>query len=105
MEVDFSDPKFAAETRTESTGKDRVRVKRQTLQAVLEQCRRALESLNTTSGVDDDEKDSGVEVDSTGSYEDRCLQGSPSTRDDRDADEVIVLFYFFLCSLLPFEAW
>ncbi|KAK4276871.1 hypothetical protein QN277_014973 [Acacia crassicarpa] len=79
MEVDFSDPKSTVETRTKCLGKDRVRVKRETLQLALEQFRRALELLNTTSGVDEDDKDS---------YEDRCLVDSPSTRDDRDSEEL-----------------
>ncbi|KAI9106474.1 hypothetical protein K1719_022002 [Acacia pycnantha] len=88
MEFDLSDPKSTVETRTKCLGKDRVRVKRETLQLALEQFRVALELLNTTSGVDEGDKDSGVEVKSTGSYEDRCLEDSPSTRDDRDSDEL-----------------
>ncbi|XP_028777699.1 uncharacterized protein LOC114734275 [Neltuma alba] len=88
MEVDFSYPKSTDETRTERSGNDCHRVKRETLEAALEQCRRALELFNTTSGVDEDENDSGAEVESTGWYEDGCLEVSPSARDDRDADEL-----------------
>ncbi|XP_023547086.1 uncharacterized protein LOC111805999 isoform X1 [Cucurbita pepo subsp. pepo] len=66
-----------------STG-DRIRVKKKTLQAVLEQCQRSLESLNDSSGVDENEGDE---------YEDeRQGEVSGSVRGDREADE--------LCDLL-----
>lgn len=41
----------------DNSEKDRVRVKRKTLQAVLEQCQRVLESINTTNCVDDGDED------------------------------------------------
>lgn len=66
--------------------KDRVRVKRKTLQAVLEQCQRALELLSETGGIDDNSD--GEEIDDGESG-----QGSPSsTSGDTETDE--------LCDLL-----
>ncbi|KAK9270422.1 hypothetical protein L1049_026001 [Liquidambar formosana] len=43
--------------------KDRVRVKKKTLQAVLEQCQRTLELLSETGGLDDDSDVDGSEID------------------------------------------
>lgn len=66
--------------------KDRFRVKRKTLQAVLEQCQRALELLSETGGIDDNSD--GEEID-----DGESRQGSPSsTSGDRETDE--------LCDLL-----
>ncbi|CAK9312993.1 unnamed protein product [Citrullus colocynthis] len=65
----------------------RLRVKKKTLQAVLEQCQRALESLNDSDGVDENE---GNDVDDDD--DDRGGDGSGSVRGDREADE--------LCDLL-----
>ncbi|KAF7817019.1 testis-specific Y-encoded-like protein 2 isoform X2 [Senna tora] len=90
MEVEVSDPKPIVEIRRENSDKDRVRVKRKTLQTVLEQCQRALELLNTASGVDDDEE--GCEVETTMTDEGRRLESSRSMRVDREAEE--------LCDLL-----
>ncbi|CAN6542865.1 unnamed protein product [Malus baccata var. baccata] len=80
--------------------KDRLRVKRKTLQAVLEQCQRALESLGTTGGADEeDDGDDGEEDDDNNSSrgsavddERRQGRGSTSSRADCEADE--------LCDLL-----
>lgn len=70
---------------------DRVRLKRKTLQSVVEQCQRALELLATTSGVDgggdDEEDDDGDGVTRGESSASGSLRGS-----DREADE--------LCDLL-----
>lgn len=62
---------------------DRLRVKKKTLQAVLEQCQRALESLNDSDGLDENE---GNDVDDDD--DDRGGDGSGSVRGDREADEV-----------------
>ncbi|XP_054798306.1 uncharacterized protein LOC129303198 [Prosopis cineraria] len=86
MEIDLCDTKPTVEIPRERLGKDRVRPRRETLLAAFEQCRRSLELLNMTSVVDEVEKDFGIEVEPTGS--DRRLEGSPSTRDDQDADEL-----------------
>ncbi|KAI3760751.1 hypothetical protein L1987_51150 [Smallanthus sonchifolius] len=70
--------------------RDRVRVKRKTLEAVLDQCQRALELLSTTGCIEDDDEicDEVVEDDdSAGSSSGR--RGSPP---DGEAD--------LLCSLL-----
>lgn len=66
MEVIVSDP-------------NPVRVKRKTLQAVLEQCQQALELINA-SDEDDDVSDSNEEA-------------RPSTRPDPEADQVNSLFH------------
>ncbi|KAG6644418.1 hypothetical protein I3843_08G055200 [Carya illinoinensis] len=74
--------------REDSAEKDRLRMKRETLQAVLEQCQRALELLHTTSGDDDDIDDVvGANVD-----EEQRGENSGSLRGNREADE--------LCDLL-----
>lgn len=66
--------------------KDRVRVKRKTLQAVLEQCQRALELLGTTGDVvDEDEEDDSFH----GAEEEGDGAGSASPSRDREADEVL----------------
>lgn len=62
--------------------KERVRVKRETLQSVLEQCQIALELLS--NGFDEDDDDDGAAV----YEEDPSRQGSTSRRADREADEV-----------------
>jgi len=78
--------------RRENSEKDRVRVKRKTLQTVLEQCQRALEMLNTTSGGDDDEEDDSDDAGGADVDEEQRGEGSGSLRGDREADE--------LCDLL-----
>ncbi|XP_041018678.1 uncharacterized protein LOC121260743 isoform X2 [Juglans microcarpa x Juglans regia] len=92
MEVEVLQSKPSASgkfRRGDSAEHDRVRVKRKTLQTVLEQCQRALELLNTTSGVDDDDIDcvGGANVD-----EEQRGESSGSLPGDREADE--------LCDLL-----
>ncbi|KAJ9673982.1 hypothetical protein PVL29_023499 [Vitis rotundifolia] len=68
---------------------DRVRVKRKTLQAVLEQCQRALELLGNTGDVlDGDDEDDAVD----GAEVEAESDGSASPCRDREADE--------LCDLL-----
>ncbi|KAE8652147.1 uncharacterized protein LOC101202793 isoform X2 [Cucumis sativus] len=68
---------------------DRVRVKKKTLQAVLEQCQRALESLNESNADDENE---GNDVDEGQDEDVRGGEGSGSVPRDREADE--------LCDLL-----
>lgn len=93
--VEVSDPNPVVKIQRENSEKDRVRVKRKTLQAVLEQCQRALELLNTTSGPNDDEDD--CEVEATMMDEGRRLENSPSMRADREAEEV---FPFVFVSIM-----
>lgn len=62
---------------------DPVRVKRKTLQAVLEQCQRALELINNASDDDND--------DVSGSSD----ESTPSTRPDPETDQVRLLFLLF----------
>ncbi|XP_068335316.1 uncharacterized protein [Pyrus communis] len=103
MEVEVvsgSKPSADAKLRRVDSQKDQLRVKRKTLQAVLEQCQRALESLGTTGGADEEDGgDDGEEDDddnsSRGSAVDderRQGRGSTSSRADCEADE--------LCDLL-----
>lgn len=63
-----------------------VRVKRKTLQTVLEQCQRALELINNASSDDDDDDDENDDV------SDSNQQSLPSTPPDPEADQ--------LCDLL-----
>lgn len=77
----------------ENSKTDRVRLKRKTLQSVVEQCQRALELLATTSGVDsgsDDEEDDDGDGDG-GTRGESSASGS-LRGSDREADE--------LCDLL-----
>ncbi|XP_065634127.1 uncharacterized protein LOC136069480 isoform X1 [Quercus suber] len=77
----------------ENSETDRVRLKRKTLQSVVEQCQRALELLATTSGVDggsDDEEDDDGDGDG-GTRGESSASGS-LRGSDREADE--------LCDLL-----
>lgn len=62
--------------------KEKVRVKRKTLEAVLQQCQRALESLS--NGFDEDDTDDGAVM----SEEEPNRKGSSNQRIDREADEV-----------------
>ncbi|KAK4747500.1 hypothetical protein SAY87_014086 [Trapa incisa] len=75
----------AALDRKESN--ESVRVKRKTLQAVLEQCQRALESLGNNRDLDDDNGDDG-EDDDVSSCTSLSRQNSASLSDDREADEL-----------------
>ncbi|XP_062101324.1 uncharacterized protein LOC133807168 isoform X1 [Humulus lupulus] len=60
VDVLDSKPSVMVNINTDNSDNDRVLVKRKTLQAVLQQCQRALELLETTGGVvDDDEDDDG----------------------------------------------
>ena len=86
-EVSDSNPSTVAKIQRENSDKDRIRVKRKSLQAVLEQCQRTLELLNSTSDDDDDEEDDG-EGEAKAAAESRRLEGSPSMRGDNEADEV-----------------
>ncbi|KAM5575451.1 hypothetical protein ABKV19_014418 [Rosa sericea] len=102
VEVPVSKPSAAAaKLRRGDSEEDRLRVKRKTLQAVLDQCQRALESLGTTAGDgvddgdDDDDDDEEEDRDGGGSGGDAVDEGGGSTttsRADCEADE--------LCNLL-----
>lgn len=70
-----------------NSGKDRVRVQRKTLEAVLEQCQMALQQL--TSDCDDDLAGTEVSGDS-----------SSATCCDTEAAEVSLCFIYFLSSFL-----
>ena len=88
MEVEVSGSKSSS-VDVPKVEKDRVLVKRKTLQAVLEQCQRALELLENTGDVldgdDEDDAVDGAEVEAEG-------DGFASPCRDREADE--------LCDLL-----
>ncbi|KAJ7958936.1 putative MADS box interactor-like protein [Quillaja saponaria] len=89
MEVVVSDskPSSVVNIPKENLERDRVRVKRKTLQSVLEEFQRALEYLGTTSGTEDD-----YDGQATAPDEERGSEGSSSLPCDREADE--------LCDLL-----
>lgn len=93
MEVEASDSKpSASDHRTGGRRRtDQVRVKRETLQAVLEQCRIALELIQTSGGGSDlpDENDS----------DDSSSQGSGGADSDT-AEEVTDLIYLVFTSLI-----
>ena len=75
----------------ENPGTDRVRLKRKTLQSVMEQCQRALELLATTSGVDgggDDEEDDDGDGDGDGGTRGESSASGSLRGSDREADEV-----------------
>ncbi|KAF3446003.1 hypothetical protein FNV43_RR11181 [Rhamnella rubrinervis] len=57
VEVSGSKPSAFVQIRRENSDKDRLRVKRTTLQAVLQQCQRALEMLETTGHVEEEDED------------------------------------------------
>lgn len=67
---------------------DRIKVKRKTLEAVLQECQRALELLSTTASVEDDtdESNSSSEVDRDAL--DDSGQGSSTTPADTETDEL-----------------
>lgn len=75
--------------------KDQVRVKRKTLQAVLEQCQRTLELLsNNEGGIDDDDDDEDDD-----DKDDMDPQGEVSgvgLRRDQEADEVCLILFCLL---------
>jgi len=66
-----------------------VRVKRKTLQTVLEQCQRALELINNASSDDDDDDD---ENDHVSDSNQQPLPSTPPT--DPDADQVNPISFF-----------
>ncbi|XP_028802198.1 uncharacterized protein LOC114757347 isoform X1 [Neltuma alba] len=90
MEVEVPDPKAIVKSAMENSEKDRVLVRRKTLEAVLEQCQRALELLNSTDGDGDDVE--SCEGEALVADDERRLEGSSSMRADREAEE--------LCDLL-----
>ncbi|KAL8145432.1 uncharacterized protein LOC141706977 [Apium graveolens] len=71
--------------------RDRVRVRRKTLDAVLEQCQRALQFLSDTGYVDDDDDDDDVDGDVSRAESSSSSSGAVPCQ-DRETDE--------LCSLL-----
>lgn len=80
----------------ESKGKgerEDVRVKKKTLKAVLEQCQRALESLNDVDGIDDDDDDNDVDDDDTDQKgaQDRASSSQSSSSPDHEAEELCIL--------------
>ena len=89
MEVEVSGSKSSS-VDVPKVEKDRVLVKRKTLQAVLEQCQRALELLENTGDVldgdDEDDAVDGAEVEAEG-------DGSASPCRDREADEVFKFWF------------
>lgn len=79
---------------TENSEKDQLRVKRKTLRAVLEECQRALELLNSTSGADDVEDNDSDDAGGANVDEEQRGGSSESLQGDQETDEVQ------LCDLL-----
>lgn len=82
MEVEVSDPNPVAKIWSQISEKERVRVKRKTLQTVLEQCQQALELINASTDASD-EDDSDIETTVPDEEATR-----PSLPPDPEADEV-----------------
>ncbi|KAA8538166.1 hypothetical protein F0562_027774 [Nyssa sinensis] len=72
--------------------KDRVRVKRKTLEAVLQQCQRAIELLGNDGCVDEDDDEDDSDADGGEADEKEIGEGSSAPCRDRETDE--------LCDLL-----
>lgn len=89
MEAEAPDSKpSASDDRTTERRTDQVRVKKETLQAVLEQCRRALELLQDSSGNDlAEENDS----------DDSSSQGSGGGDSDTAEEVREFVFVGFIC--------
>ena len=95
-EVSVSDPNLEAKIRSEK--EDRVRVKRKTLEAVLEQCQRALQLLNdassSSSANSDDERQHDSDSDIPTPPDDAPRSGSLTP--DSEADEVIIIIIIII---------
>lgn len=80
--------------------KDQLRVKKKTLQAVLEQCQRALELISTTGVLededDDDDANCSEDADEEGSRE--GLSSPCYDMETNDVRELKVLFVYVICS-------
>ncbi|KAJ4845924.1 hypothetical protein Tsubulata_008404 [Turnera subulata] len=99
MEIEVSSSGPAATAASSSSSgvvsmeqQDRVRVKRKTLQAVLEQCQRALELLSDEDDVAAERKEDDTDADDKDDDPGRAGCCSPGSPGDREADE--------LCDLL-----
>lgn len=74
---------------------DRIKVKRKTLEAVLQECERALELLSTTGSVeDDDAEESNSSSDVDRDALDDSGQGSSTPSVDTETDEVSITVIF-----------
>lgn len=74
---------------------DRIKVKRKTLEAVLQECQRALELLSTTGSVeDDDAEESNSSSDVDRDALDYSGQGSSTPSVDTETDEVSITVVF-----------
>jgi hypothetical protein len=97
-QVPGSKPSPAAKLTSGDFEEDRLRLKRKTLQAVLDQCQRAVGSLGTTTdgGDDDDEKEEGdKDSGSGGEAIDEGKGWTTTLRADCEANEVnrsLILF-------------
>lgn len=87
-EVSCPDPAAAAGNQKRS--EESVRVKRETLRAVLEQCQRALESLSNNPELGEDDGDE-AEDDISSSGSNLSRQSWTALCDDREANEVRLL--------------
>lgn len=76
-----SKPAMASMNR-ENFEKDRLRVKRKTLETVLEQCQRALELLSNTSSVDDVDEDDDADKDDGKDNSDRAAGDEDHGREE-----------------------
>ncbi|XP_015071334.1 uncharacterized protein LOC107015536 [Solanum pennellii] len=70
------------------SNQDRIKVKRKTLEAVLQECQRALELLSTTGSVEDDTDESNSSSDVDRDALDDSGQGSSTPSADVETDEL-----------------
>lgn len=70
------------------SNQDRIKVKRKTLEAVLQECQRALEVLSTTGSVEDDTDESNSSSDVDRDALDDSGQGSSTPSADVETDEL-----------------
>ncbi|XP_004237981.2 uncharacterized protein [Solanum lycopersicum] len=70
------------------SNQDRIKVKRKTLEAVLQECQRALELLSTTGSVEDDTDESNSSSDVERDALDDSGQGSSTPSADVETDEL-----------------
>lgn len=82
-----------------NSGTDRVRVKRQTLETVLQQCQRALELLNSVGGTEEDDDDVG---DAGRDVVEENDETSSTPSSDAETEEVIdfIAFCFWILGFL-----
>lgn len=89
MEVEATDYKVSVDADKAVKERVHVKLKKETLKAVLEECQRALESLSNGEGLDEeDDEEGGDVVDDVVTDAESSGEGSSSS--NREADEVFI---------------